>query len=468
MLGDIIALQIQFMVERSVKKGNGYRMAYDAEYKDIILYVFCAILVVISLAFLFVRIAVEALFRRSTRVKTRRVLYVAQYVTSIGCCFFFGSTIVFFFVPVTWGSWYIGLWIHLLYWLTCFFVINRHGDWPSHSTIQPTEPEEKDIELPASKEQTSADNAGTIKPSPKTNVVKEFFHDILKGFLEKKIFTIISIVIIILATVFYNLSLTGCCFTFYPIFVSTSMSRIVFQQGKICQWNTVCYSYLTVTEDISTSMIVNFQFQGPTPSRGFVSATQNNGTTWMTYPATCYRLTLIIEETRYQCWSDIIGLTPNTTYNYFSAVTIDNANVTGTLLKFRTGPSNTSDDSFSFIDGGDIMASESGIALLKHAATLEPLFFIIGGDIAYENGDANCYRRWDMFFDDWNKYLVTPTGYSVPILTCIGNHEASGFGVPRFYDSYYIRLFPHQTGLSGMDPQSRDLFHSHRVGSQTV
>jgi hypothetical protein len=42
---------------------------------------------------------------------------------------------------------------------------------------------------------------------------------------------------------------------------------------------------------------------------------------------------------------------------------------------------------------------------------------------AYDNGIAACYRRWDEWFHYWEELMVTPGGYSIPILAAIGNHE---------------------------------------------
>lgn len=127
------------------------------------------------------------------------------------------------------------------------------------------------------------------------------------------------------------------------------------------------------------------------------------------------------EEERYHCWADLINLTPNSTYYVTPEVEISGETVKGKTLKFRTAPSITSDASIKYINGGDMAWNTAGEMLSKKVAEQEPLFAVIGGDIAYENGDPNCYRRYDMWFKKWMNTMVTPTNYSIPILTAIGN-----------------------------------------------
>lgn len=89
------------------------------------------------------------------------------------------------------------------------------------------------------------------------------------------------------------------------------------------------------------------------------------------------------EEERYQCWAELTGLTPDTTYFVTPEVQIESQVIRGQTLKFRTGPALDSNQEITYANGGDFSWSESGISLSKKAAELEPLFAIIGGDIAY-------------------------------------------------------------------------------------
>lgn len=99
--------------------------------------------------------------------------------------------------------------------------------------------------------------------------------------------------------------------------------------------------------------------------------------------STCFHLIENPEEERYHCWADLINLTPNTTYYVTPEVEISGKFLKGETLKFRTAPSITSNTSIKYINGGDMSWNSAGEMLSKIAAQQEPLFAIIGGDIAY-------------------------------------------------------------------------------------
>lgn len=54
---------------------------------------------------------------------------------------------------------------------------------------------------------------------------------------------------------------------------------------------------------------------------------------------------------------------------------------------------------------------------------MNPAFLLIGGDIVYDNGFPSCFRRWDRFFIEYDKYCKKTDGSMIPLLTAIGNHE---------------------------------------------
>ncbi len=226
---------------------------------------------------------------------------------------------------------------------------------------------------------------------------------------------------------------------------------------------------MTVPEDISTSMIVNFHFYGYTIEKGFVRVYLSQESQHVQYNATCFRMENIVDEERYQCWSDVTGLTTNTSYHFTTHIQVQGLFlISSTPRRFRTGPSNSTQDGFSFTTGGDLEWSKGGIALAKQAAANNPLFSMVGGDIAYANGDPHCYRRWDFWFTQWTTHMITADNHTIPILTCIGNHEAGNFKLPRWRIAFYLRFFPHEIGLQSIDPQERPLTHAHVFGSHSV
>jgi hypothetical protein len=147
----------------------------------------------------------------------------------------------------------------------------------------------------------------------------------------------------------------------------------------------------------------------------------------------------------------------------------DTVNITALAeYKFRTGPSLSQNQTVTFTTGGDLQWSEAGKALAKFAASKSPLFAMIGGDIAFDNGMPTCYRRWDQWFTTWMETMVAPGNFSIPILTAVGDHEAGGFMRPRSKNAFYLRYFPHQIGLQNINPQDRPTHHYHIFSSHAM
>ncbi len=94
--------------------------------------------------------------------------------------------------------------------------------------------------------------------------------------------------------------------------------------------------------------------------------------------------------------------------------------------------------SLRFVDGGDMGISGDFFPLLSQAALQEPDFAVIGGDIPYAEKVLDP-TKWDAWLDAWEQRMVTPKGYTVPMVLAIGNHEVNGgFGkkpkdAPIFY-----------------------------------
>jgi len=91
---------------------------------------------------------------------------------------------------------------------------------------------------------------------------------------------------------------------------------------------------------------------------------------------------------------------------------------------FRTIPD--TDEPLRFIAAGDTGVKALSQQLQAVAAAEEPLFVLLGGDPAYTNGDWNQWPVWDQWLDNWQQAMVTPSGFTVPMVSAIGNHEVAG------------------------------------------
>ena len=96
-------------------------------------------------------------------------------------------------------------------------------------------------------------------------------------------------------------------------------------------------------------------------------------------------------------------------------------------------------DRISFVTGGDMMHSpdfhKGGV---KAMASRAPNFALLGGDLAYANGQS--WERWLDWIEEYADHAVSEDGYSIPFIVAIGNHEVNGgYGktpkeAPMFYN----------------------------------
>lgn len=131
--------------------------------------------------------------------------------------------------------------------------------------------------------------------------------------------------------------------------------------------------------------------------------------------------------------ADFAGLKPDTTY------VLELPGLRGPAPRFATAPARL-ERPLTFVEGGDINVVPE--ALLSHAVAMRenPLFAIVGGDLAYSNGkDVNSEVR---FYCDWSAGMVTPDGRCIPMIAGIGNHEVNGnYGQTRAQAPYFYSLF---------------------------
>ncbi|KAG2377391.1 hypothetical protein C9374_009302 [Naegleria lovaniensis] len=363
----------------------------------------------------------------------------------------------------------------------------------------------------SSSQQSNSDNKGiatvfveelgrTYFESLSSPIVKK--HPIVIGLLVFLLFCLTFGIFIVTTVVSSDF-----CVAYDPIEVSTFITRK--NDNEICR-EGICFTYMTISRDISTQMIVNFQVVATRLDDAYVYYGtfnpqldfQFNSNTSSKVQASCFKLDKVINEiSRYQCYANILNLTPSSSY-YMKSAAVGVPNYSSSqaslmedpmVYKFRTAPSasSNSDRVVSFVNGGDFAWKEATFQLasvltnLGSNVTTCPYFAMVGGDISYENGCPYCYPRWDRWFKYWAKYMVVKIDYSssishtytLPIATAVGNHEAGNFKrSSRVTNAYYIRLFPHEietttapVPLIVADPQnSRALQYIHYLSNHTV
>jgi hypothetical protein len=264
-----------------------------------------------------------------------------------------------------------------------------------------------------------------------------------------------QILVLILLTCFYAASFWGTsdiCIATEPNTISTRFTRL-FYDDPCSGRDDPCFLYLTVGTNGSTSFKVfihtGVEYTKPIVKISTTPMKNGNITVVNVHP----QLTPEIKEyPRYLYTAELNHLSPGTTY-YLSAGDQANLNSFSEEIKFRTIPM---DAEFSFVIGGDNGASHYVKEMFKSAASYEPYFAAIGGDLTYDNGYLGCYPRVDTWLSYWQDEMVTPSGYTVPLITAIGNHEAGTFNSDlnnmKFYQHYF-------------DSSNGTFFHEHYLGN---
>jgi hypothetical protein len=95
-------------------------------------------------------------------------------------------------------------------------------------------------------------------------------------------------------------------------------------------------------------------------------------------------------------------------------------------------------------NGGDMGTGELYAKITEIAASYSPDVALLGGDIAYEDGNPQRTRLWDQWLDVWTSKMVTPEGFTVPMILAIGNHETNllkSFSKREIKAPFYYSLF---------------------------
>lgn len=118
--------------------------------------------------------------------------------------------------------------------------------------------------------------------------------------------------------------------------------------------------------------------------------------------------------------------------------------------RFRTMAAD--DRKIRFVTGGDLYHKRAPMDAMNRRAGMEdPMFALLGGDLAYTNNAAP--ERWFDFIDSWVDNACTPDGRLLPMVLAIGNHEVIGGGYR-----------PNDAPGAGAATEFFSLFHMRREG----
>lgn len=164
---------------------------------------------------------------------------------------------------------------------------------------------------------------------------------------------------------------------------------------------------------------------------------------------------------------ELRGLEPGASYDFETS--LDGRSV-GAVRRFRTVPD---EGPVRLATGGDVGTEPLSLALLAQAAGQSPHLLAIGGDLAYANGLTARWPRWRVWLEHVTEGLVTPDGFTVPLVLSIGNHEVNvgrEGGVPASAPAerkapFYYGLFAQNQGAAGLGEDGGATYFRRGLGS---
>jgi hypothetical protein len=129
---------------------------------------------------------------------------------------------------------------------------------------------------------------------------------------------------------------------------------------------------------------------------------------------------------------ELTGLTPGAEYTF-------QIGGGSTAYRFRTMPGKAT-NTFQWVSGGDCGIDSHAIGTNIIAASQEPQFALIAGDLAYDNGrDPATFLK---FLENYNRHMVDPQRRLIPLVSCLGNHEVDGgYKTKRSDSPQYLSVF---------------------------
>jgi hypothetical protein len=200
--------------------------------------------------------------------------------------------------------------------------------------------------------------------------------------------------------------------------------------------------FLTWQRDPTTTMTIQWVGSEADAAKRPIFYTKKGGQSWSNQN---YSLRRFPMTDRWILRSELSGLEPDTDYAF--RVGLDSPE-----FYFRTMPAKDT-NAIQFVSGGDSGVGEHPRKSNKLAAAQTPSFVILGGDLAYENGEHP--DRFLEFLQNYSSDLRDDQQRLIPLVGCIGNHEVAGRyaqsrkNAPFFY-SVFDGLFP-DTGYATLD-----------------
>ena len=114
---------------------------------------------------------------------------------------------------------------------------------------------------------------------------------------------------------------------------------------------------------------------------------------------------------------ELTGLQPDTAYEF-------RVGEAEKIRRFRTLPAQL-DRPLTFLEGGDPQNGPAMEQMMRFAASRDPAFAIIAGDLMNDDGRPDYSGAVGHFFGLLGRNMVTSDGRHIPIIVCLGNHDVN-------------------------------------------
>jgi len=170
--------------------------------------------------------------------------------------------------------------------------------------------------------------------------------------------------------------------------------------------------YLTWQQDPTRTMTVCWHGLPEGPDS--IAWRRNGSTAWQNAPASKAPLP---HTERLVSQVELTSLEPDTDYEFRLAGE-------ETIRRFRTLPAKLTRP-LTFVEGGDPQDGPAMEQVMQLAASRDPAFAVLGGDLTSDDGLAEHAGRVERFFRSLGRDLVTPDGRHIPVIVCLGNHDVN-------------------------------------------
>lgn len=170
--------------------------------------------------------------------------------------------------------------------------------------------------------------------------------------------------------------------------------------------------FLTWKSDPLTSMVVDWHLESASPE--VLHVKEKGADTWSQQQSAVYPFPHSERKIHRVALS---GLKPGTSYS----IKFGDRNKE---YYFNTMPADIAKESIRIAIGGDSMHDQAFMEKTNtQVSKYDPHFAVIGGDLAYANGDPKNVKRWYQWFDAVKNTLIREDGRIIPLVVGIGNHE---------------------------------------------